>query len=101
MEILGRAQVEREDVAARVIYRPMQGQGRLVRPQPGGRTGIEEHEAPDAGLREPAAPVPGRALRVFGGQPQGLTELADRFPAYLEPLDLAEPLGDVAIIRPA
>jgi hypothetical protein len=35
---------------------------------------------------------------MFGGETEGLAELADRFPAHLEPLDLAELLGDVAII---
>ena len=85
VQILGRAKVEGQDVAARVIDRAMQGQGRPGVPQPGRRTPVEEDQLPARAAGSRRRRCGGAWPRVFGRPPQRLADPTDRFPAHPSP----------------
>jgi hypothetical protein len=100
VDVLGRPEVQGEDLARGVVDGAEQHELGAAALEPGERTAVDLHEGPAGGLRHPAPARAGRAPGVPRRQAQVLPQPADRLAAERQAVLLAQLFGHVAVVEP-
>lgn len=98
VEVLGRAEVQGQDGARRIVDGAQEEQGRAGA-EPVERAAIDEDETAEGGMARAAGAVLGWAAPALGGQALRPPQPADGAPTDGQALTLPELLGAVAVIE--
>jgi hypothetical protein len=99
MEILVGPESQRQDGAGRVVDRAEQREGRATGFEPGAGTAVDLDEGATRGFALAPAAVARGPARALGRPPEAQPNPPHRFPADLQPVDLAELFGQVHVVE--